>query len=52
MPVQLPEDKRVRDLAVRPPSLEGYGVLADENEESGNEPPRARAAEEDHHDEG
>jgi len=32
VPVQLPEDKRVRDLSVRPPSLEGYGALGDEGE--------------------
>lgn len=29
MPVVLPEDPRVRKLAVRPASLEGYGVLRD-----------------------
>lgn len=38
VPVQLPEDERVRGLAVRPPSLEGYGVLGDEDEDQGHEP--------------
>lgn len=38
VPVQLPDDKRVRDLAVRPPSLEGYGVLGDQDGDQGAEP--------------
>ena len=32
VPVRLPENKRVRDLAVRPPSLAGYGALGDEGD--------------------
>jgi len=38
VPVQLPEDRRVRDLAVRPPSLEGYGVLGGGDDAQGEEP--------------
>lgn len=41
MPVALPDDPRVRNLAVRPASLEQYGSLRDESaapsaEEAGN----------------
>lgn len=35
--VPLPDDPRVRDVAVRPASLEGYGVLRDHDEESTTE---------------
>jgi transposase len=41
LPVQLPDDPRVRDLAVRPASLEQYGILreaADEADEAGEVP--------------
>lgn len=37
VPVQLPEDERVRDLAVRPPSLDGYGALGDGEEDRDDE---------------
>lgn len=43
VPVRLPDDKRVRDLAVRPPSLEAYGTLGSESKEDDT----AEVAEED-----
>lgn len=48
MPVDLPDDPRVRDIVVRPHSLESYGALiGDEVSEAGEQ-----SAEEDRHGEG
>jgi len=38
MPVSLPDDPRVRDLAVRPATLEQYGSLRDETAEESDGP--------------
>ena len=48
VPVQLPEDARVRDLAVRPPSLEGYGVLGDKDQNQGDDPTPEEGRDDEH----